>query len=137
MNQPQQGWREVEHTADWEVEVWGPDLSTLLEQAAQGMYRLMGIELEEEPRQRRRLEVAADDREQLLVEFLKELLYLVESERLAFDRFDLEVAGHRLKADLEGARIQAHAKEIKAITYHRLEVRDTRRGLETRVVFDV
>jgi SHS2 domain-containing protein len=137
VNRPEQGYREVEHTADWELEVWGPDLSAMLGQAARGMYRLMGIELEVEPRQHRRLELAADDREQLLVEFLVELLYLVESERLAFDRFDLEVAGHRLKAGLEGARIQAQAKEIKAVTYHRLEVRDTDYGLETWIVFDV
>ena len=101
------------------------------------MYRLMGIELDVEPRQQRRLELAADDREQLLVEFLKELLYLVESERLAFDRFDLDAAGHRLRAELEGARVRTQAKEIKAVTYHRLAVRDTGHGLETRIVFDV
>jgi SHS2 domain-containing protein len=137
VNRPQQGYREIEHTADWELEVWGPDLSALLGQAAHGMYHLMGIECDAEPRQHRRLEIAADDREQLLVEFLKELLYLAESERLAFDRLALEVAGHRLKARLEGARIQAQTKEIKAVTYHRLEVHDTDRGLETRIVFDV
>jgi SHS2 domain-containing protein len=127
----------VEHTADWELEVWGEDQSALLEQAARGMYHLMGIELDVEPRQHRRLELATGDREQLVVEFLVELLYLAESERLAFDRFELEVAGHRLRAGLKGARIQTQAKEIKAVTYHRLEVRDTARGLETRIVFDV
>ena len=137
MNRPQQGSRENEHTADWELEVWGPDLSALLAQAAQGMYRLMGIELDAEGRQRRRLELAADDREQLLVEFLVELLYLAESERLAFDRFNLEVVGDRLSADLEGARVRSQAKEIKAVTYHRLVVSDTEHGLETRIVFDV
>ncbi len=137
MNSSRQGYREVEHTADWELEIWGPDMAALLGQAAQGMYHLMGIELDAGPRQQRRLELAADDREQLLVEFLVELLYLAESERLAFDRVDLEVVGHRLSADLEGARLRAQTKEIKAVTYHRLAVRDTEHGLETRVVFDV
>ncbi len=112
-------------------------MAALLRQAARGMYDLMGIELEIEPRQQRRLELETDDREQLLVEFLVELLYLTESERLAFDRVELEVVGHRLSAHLEGARVRAQAKEIKAVTYHRLAVRDTERGLETRVVFDV
>ena len=137
MNRSERGWREVEHTADWELEVWGPDIAALLDEAARAMYRLMGLELDDGPRQRRRLELEADDREQLLVEFLVELLYLAESERLAFDRLDLEVAEGRLRADLEGARVRAQAKEIKAVTYHRLAVRDTERGLETRIVFDV
>jgi len=137
VNSSRQGYREVEHTADWELEIWGPDMVALLGQAAQGMYHLMGIELDAGPRQQRRLELAADDREQLLVEFLVELLYLAESERLAFDRVDLEVFGHRLSADLEGARVRAQTKEIKAVTYHRLAVRDTEHGVETRVVFDV
>ena len=112
-------------------------MPALLAQAAQGMYRLMGIEIEDETRQRRRLEIEADDREQLLIEFLLELLYFAESEGLAFDRLDLDVAAQHLRADLEGARVRAQAKEIKAVTYHRLTVRDTERGLETRIVFDV
>jgi SHS2 domain-containing protein len=37
------GYREREHTADWELEVWAPDLPRLLEQAARGMYRLAGL----------------------------------------------------------------------------------------------
>jgi len=137
VNRCERGYREVEHTADWELEVWGPDMAALLKQAAEGMYRLMGIELESKPRQRRRVEIEANDREQLVVEFLVELLYLAESERLAFDRLDVELAGHRLIAGLEGAPIRVQAKEIKAVTYHRIAVRDTERGLETRVVFDV
>ena len=41
------GFREKEHTADWELDVWAPDLPALLEQAARGMYWLMGARLEE------------------------------------------------------------------------------------------
>ena len=38
----------MEHTADWELEVWAEDLSGLLEEAAGGMYELMGVEVSEE-----------------------------------------------------------------------------------------
>jgi len=131
------GHRELEHTADWELEVWAPDLPSLLAEAARGMYRLMGVALAAKPRRRRRLELDAGDREALLVEFLGELLYLGEAEDLAFDAFELSLAAGRLTAELEGAPIRSRTKEIKAVTYHRLEVRDGPRGLETRVVFDV
>lgn len=127
----------MEHTADWELFVWGPDLIALLEEAARGMYRLMGVQVSQESRRHRRLEIPADDREQLLVSFLDELLFLADSEGLAFDGFLLSVDGSRLLARLEGGSIVAGREDIKAVTYHRLEVRDTPFGLETRIVFDV
>jgi SHS2 domain-containing protein len=131
------GHRELEHTADWALEVWAPDLASLLAEAARGMYRLMGVVLADGPRQRRRIELAAADRESLLVDFLAELLYLAESEGLAFDVLELDAGEDRLRAKLEGGPMRSHTKGIKAVTYHHLEVRDTARGVETRIVFDV
>lgn len=132
-----QGHRELEHTADWALEVWAPDLASLLAEAARGMYRLMGVVLADGLRVRRRVELAATDRESMLVDFLTELLYLAESEGLAFDVVEIEAEAERIAASLEGAAMRSHAKDIKAVTYHHLEVRDTARGMETRIVFDV
>ncbi len=131
------GFREIEHTADWEAEVWGPDMAALLEVAARGMCRLMGVDLAEEPRRSRGVDLSAADPEALMVDFLTELLYLGESEGYAFDVFDLEVSGNRLTGSIGGAPIASQTKEIKAVTYHRLHIQYTDRGLETRVVFDV
>ena len=63
--------RKVEHTADWELEVWAPDLPGLLEQAARGMYSLTSTHLDEKPRISRELELSAPDLESLLVAFWK------------------------------------------------------------------
>ena len=137
MNVTDGGYREIEHTADWELEVWGPDIATLLVQAARGMYGLMGVDLVSGERIERRLELEADDPEDLLVDFLGELLFLLESEGIAFDELGLKVDGRRLWARLEGGPVAARGKEIKAVTYHRLEVHRGDCGLQTRVVFDV
>ena len=131
------GFYEREHTADWELEVWAPDLSMLLVQAAQGMYSLTGTRLEPEPRLRRELEISSADSESLLVAFLAELLYLGEQEGLGFDSFDLRVTDHTLHALLGGAPLAGQDKEIKAVTYHNLQIRNGPRGLEARIVFDV
>ena len=131
------GYREIEHTADWELEVWGPDMAALLEQAARGMYRLMGVELAVGERTERCLVIEAADEEALLVDFLGELLYLAESEGLAFDRLALEVDGDRASARLEGAVISSQTKEVKAVTFHRLAIMETDSGWQTRIVFDV
>jgi SHS2 domain-containing protein len=134
---PERGRREVEHTADWGLEVWAPDLPGLMEEAARGMFELMGVEVSEESRCHRQLEIGADDREQLLVSFLEELLYVADAENLAFDGFMLKLVDTNLLARLEGGSIVSRNKEIKAVTYHRLAIKKTRRGLKTSIVFDV
>jgi len=117
----------MEHTADWELEVWGPDMPALIAEAARGMYGLMEVKTSEDSR----------CHEQLLVSFLGELLFLAEAESLAFDGFLLKVDGTSLVARLEGGSIMSRSKEIKAVTYHRLEISETERGLETSIIFDV
>ena len=131
------GYREISHTADWELEVWAPDLVSLLEHAARGMYHLTDLKLALHPRLTRKLEIPIGEPETLLIDFLTELIYLTESERIAFDRFDLEFSGDLLTAQLTGSRIESLAKEIKAATYHNLEIRETRDGLVANIVFDV
>jgi len=131
------GYREVEHTADWELEVWAPDLTGLLEQAARGMYALCGVRLQAGPRQMRSFTLQAIDAESLLVSFLSELLYIAEQEGLGFDNYQLLVEGNSLYAELGGAPLASLNKEIKAVTYHNLEIRQSPGRLDIRIVFDV
>jgi SHS2 domain-containing protein len=137
MNQPQAGYREIEHTADWQLQVWAPDLPLLFEQAALGMYALSGTQLESMPRLSEELHLEAADREGLLVEFLTELLYLAESQGLAFDNFNIQIESQKLYARISGATIKSQSKEIKAVTYHNLNIKEGPRGLEVNIVFDV
>ena len=131
------GYREVEHTADWELEVWATDLPGLLEQAARGMSFLSGMRLRLEPRLVRTLNLKANDCETLLVRFLSELLYYSEQEQIGFDKFQITMDGFELQAELEGAQLASLDKEIKAVTYHRLAVRQLDGNLMVNVVFDV
>jgi SHS2 domain-containing protein len=131
------GYREHEHTADWELEVWAPDIGMLLEQAARGMYALSGIQLEYAPRLERTVRIEAVDLEMLLVRFLQELLYLDEMEGLGFDRFDIQLEPGRLTARLWGAVLRSKTREIKAVTYHKLKIDSSPGGLRVWIVFDV
>jgi SHS2 domain-containing protein len=134
---PAYGYREIEHTADWELEVWAPDMGKLLVQAARGMYALAGVRLEQSTIGQRELELQAEDSESLLVIFLGELLHFIEQDNLAFDEFQIELDGYALHAHLRGSQVQKFDKEIKAVTYHNLQVRPTRQGLQVNIVFDV
>jgi SHS2 domain-containing protein len=131
------GFEEREHTADWSLHVWAPDLAGLLEQAAKGMADLSGIKIDDSQRVNRRLKVESTDAEGLLVNFLGELLHLMDKDNLAFDMFNLAVSENSLQASLGGSPIIERKKEIKAVTYHNLKIEKRSKGLEAEIVFDV
>ncbi|MEJ5248455.1 MAG: archease [Caldilinea sp.] len=136
------GYEEIEHTADWALRVWAPDLPELLSEAARGMNALAGVKLNTTNRASRPIHLTAPDAESLLVAFLSELLYLAEQENLAFDSFDLNIDaqaqdGLQLDGVLHGASIAEISKAIKAVTFHNLHIQKTPDGLEATVVFDV
>jgi SHS2 domain-containing protein len=135
---PQFGFREHAHTADWELEVWAPDLPSLLEQAARGMYTLSGMRLQSGLPQTRSIRLHGEDAESLLVCFLTEVLWLEQEQGLGFDDFAIKVDQQfNLQAELYGSGIAKLDKEIKAVTYHNLAVLTTPQGLRVTIVFDV
>ena len=70
--------------------------------------------------------------------WLGELLYLGERDGCVFVTFDIaEVAPTRLSAVVEGGEAHSHQSHIKAVTFSGLVVRQTDRGYETTIVFDV
>jgi SHS2 domain-containing protein len=136
--QPEFGFREHAHTADWELEVWAPDLPALLEQAARGMYALSGLHLQIGSPQVSSIAIHAADAESLLVRFLTELLWIEQEQHLGFDNFSIQVEdNYDLRAEMHGSAILSLDKEIKAVTYHNLAVQTTSQGLRVNIVFDV
>ena len=132
------GFREHAHTADWELEIWAPDIPGLLEQAALGMYTISGVKLEHGITQTRTITLHATDAESLLVQFLSELLWLEQDQNLAFNCISVAVDDdYSLIAELKGSNIIKMDKEIKAVTYHNLAVQASSRGLRVNIVFDV
>lgn len=132
------GYREIEHTADWQLEAWAYDLPGLLEQCARGMQALGGTQLDfgVEPGWRV-FELSSADSESLLVSFLSELLFITEQEGLGFEDYELKVDGLHLQARVKTRPVLSIEKEIKAVTYHNLVIEHAPEGLITRVVFDV
>ncbi len=131
------GYEEVPHTADMAMKVWAPDLVDLLRQAAAGMQTLMGLQLTVGQRIRKSIDLQAEDAEGLLVGFLSELLYWMEVERMACDRFYLAVDGYHLTGFGMRGKIAEIRKEFKAVTYHQLKISTVDNMLETTIVFDV
>ena len=133
------GFEEVEHTADKALRIVGINLKELMISAAQGMTQLMVGDLSKISNKiKKSIEMQAVDAESLLVEWLSELAYWAETEMLVFKKFEVtDITATRLEATVWGATVSELEKHIKAVTYHNLEIRQTPKGLEATVVFDV
>jgi SHS2 domain-containing protein len=140
MNNTTRGFEEVAHTADLEIRAWGEDLASLFIAAAEGMLHLSGIEDYEEGFSsiRENISLNAMDYEGLLILFLEELLYRLTEDYMLFDIDKLTIDDQfSLKADLRGTQIKSYDRDIKAVTYHRLNIREIEAGFTVNIVFDI
>lgn len=129
---------EIDHTADIAIRVWGSDLTELFANAAYGMSCQLTDPEAIDPSIERKIAVQGEDLEMVLVEWLSELLYRGERDNLVFTEFEiLEVTSRGLHAVARGGPVEAYHGHIKAVTFSELEVTETDRGFETRIVFDV
>ena len=130
-----------EHEADIGIRGYGGTPEEAFANAAKAMYSVM-VELDRvEQKQFRGVNVSADDREQLLVEWLNALLAVSDIERMVFSRFEVRIEGNRLAGtawgeQLDRARHQANV-EVKGATYHLLSVREQDGRYVVQCVVDV
>jgi SHS2 domain-containing protein len=128
---------EIQHTADWCLRVRADSLEELFTEAARGMNALSGTQPATGPRLMRTFAAEGADMESLLVQFLSELVYAAEQEKLVFDDFKVNMVDLKLDVKMSGARIRSLNKSIKAVTYHNLRIRRKGSGYQVEIVFDV
>lgn len=131
------GYEEVDHTADIAMRVWGEDFQALLRQAAVGLYALMGIVPQLDSFVDQRFVIPEWTPETILVDFLTELLYLAEEYGLVLDEFSFDNGQNELIIRAIGQKILVQEREIKAVTFHDLNVKNTLTGVTTIITFDV
>ncbi len=135
---PDPFFREIEHTADWEIEVYGRNYESLFANAARAMFMLIQAPFHKKTETSRKVEVSSWDRESLLVKWLGELLYLqeVEEEMFTFFCFDT-MTDSRLSASVQGVRGRSPMAHIKAVTYHDIAIEHRESGgYLARILFD-
>jgi SHS2 domain-containing protein len=134
------GFKEVAHTADLEIRAWGPDMETLFREAANGMFHLSGIEELDHgvSSVKQTINLEAMDYEGLMILFLEELLYRLTEDYMLYEVDSISISNEfSLKARIKGSQIKAYQRDIKAVTYHNLNIQTTDRGYEVNIVFDI
>ena len=134
-----------DHTADVGFELSAPTLPALFEQAALALSAVLSGSGPIEPREQGAVSLSAPSIEQLLVDWLAELLgrfdialWLTSGAQVTIDRDD---GCCRLRAAVTGEPLDPRrhlgALPVKGITYHRLSVRRSSGGWRATVVLDV
>ncbi len=129
-------YRWVEHTAEMEMEIEAPTEEAVFVEALHAFAELLGDERSSGGVSRK---VTVDGRQRavLLVEWLNELVYLVEAEHLVPE----EVGPIELSDRALVATVHCHCGNprhlVKGATYHRLGFERTQSGFRARVVLDV
>ena len=138
-------YRPLEHTADVGLEVEAPDLDGLFADAAAGLCDTVTARSRVEPRHRRETRLAAAALDLLLVDWLEELLFRLDAHRELYSEHAVTVSGAEGGWSLAAASrgepvdLSRHSLkvQVKAVTYHGLEVARTESGWRARVLFDI
>ena len=138
------GYRYVEGgpTADLTVDTWGKTLEEVFAQSGITLFNsitpIEGIKKTETLE----FEVEGDDLGALLFNFLDELLYLHEVNLIVFSAFDLEIDRNRIRLKAvcygEPFDLSRHPQgiAIKAVTFHQMNIQQSDKGWNLRVVLD-
>lgn len=132
--------RLLEHTADIGIEARAPACDQLFEQAARGLLAVLDGSGEETGTVKEmHFTVTAGDMEELLVVWLNELLYLIQSRDLwplDIGVADIQPDSMEVKLSLAPLR-SAPQREVKAVTYHHLLVHFRHGVWRARVYLDL
>jgi SHS2 domain-containing protein len=133
-------------TADIAFEATGRDLRELFSDAADATTNVMIDNIEAiQPRETRQLELSNDKLDLLLFDFLQELIFLKDAERLLLRIGEVQI-GERdeiyfVKAMAEGESLdpERHYQraDVKAVTLHDFSVEPTESGWKARVLLDI
>ncbi|MGM0568255.1 MAG: archease [Elusimicrobiota bacterium] len=131
--------RELEHTADAGIEGTGKSINRVFENTALGMLELSGAR----PaycREEKEIKITSPDIESLLVDFLNEIIFMINFQSWAPREIKCDISEKKLKAKLKGASLSSKempAAEIKAATYHNLKISKKGRNYKAEVFFDL
>ena len=134
--------RVLDHTADIGLVVYGEDLGALFENAGEAFFHLITDLKKVRVRVERRIHMGEESLDRLMVDWLSELLYLHEVENLLFKEFEVELVGEDgLNATVRGEPFQEGVHVIKtgvkAVTYHRIEVRQKNGRWRAQIIIDL
>ena len=128
----------LEHKADLKIRALGKDLKELFENAMIGMFE--SAKYEGGGRKiKKEIKVSSLDLLSLLVDFLSEALYQSQINKEIYNDIKFtKLIDTELEAELIGQKVERFGEDIKAVTYHNLEIKQNKNKIwEGTVLFDI
>jgi len=128
----------LEHKADLKIRVFGKTKKELFLNAVLAM----GESLKPNGKSSivdRKIKVKSGNLETLLVDFLSEVLYLVQVNKEIYINVEFnKFSDNEIETELSGQKVERFGEDIKAVTYHNLDVRQKEDdNWEATILFDV
>ena len=135
-------YRLIDHTADIGIQVFGADLTELFENAARGMFEIMTDIDTLKGKTHQAVDIEGDDWPDLMVNWLRELLYLWTGGVMLVKCADIQsISEYKLsaKVTVDPYDPERHVikEEIKAVTYHQIDVHKGSTSWKSKIIFDV
>jgi SHS2 domain-containing protein len=135
-------YRLIDHTADFGVHVFGTNPKDLFANAALAMFNQITDTDALKGTGTYHLDITGADWPDLMVNWLRELLFLWTGKEMLIKKVDiLSIAEDKLSAkarfDLFVLNRHEIKNEIKAVTYHQIQVESGPAGWEAKIIFDV
>jgi SHS2 domain-containing protein len=132
----------TDHTADIGLHVLGSDPAELFTTAARALFDVMIDARLVKAKQSLMLHIEGLDWPDLMVNWLRELLYLWSGKDLLVHETTIrditpQMLIAEISVDLFDARRHSVTTEIKAVTYHQIEVNQKLTGWEAKIILDV
>jgi len=130
----------LEHKADLKIRVFGKTKEELFKNAMVGMFEAAKYETTKQlTTKQQKIEISSLDLPSLLVDFLSEVLYLVETKKLVFEKVEFKkFTENEIDAILIGKPLKRMGVHIKGVTYHDLDIHQEKDGTwQATVLFDI
>lgn len=132
----------IDHTADLGMCVRGDTLEKLFENAGNALFEQMVRVKQVSKEKSLTVSVSATDLSDLMVKWLSEILYLFNGENLVIENIKVDFIQKQLINSIltvTQLNIDKHEliREIKAVTYHQIEVTNKDNLWIARIIFDL
>lgn len=131
--------RYLPHTADAKFQAFGKTFAQALKNAGRAITNLITDVSKIKPLVSHSFALTTKSEENLVVDFLQELLFLTETKGFLMCDADLKIEGSELKAKVHGDSIKNYEThgQVKGITYHNLLIKKNSGKVMIQVVVDV
>jgi SHS2 domain-containing protein len=129
----------LEHKADLKLRTFGKTKKELFSNMLLAMTDALQAKTKDQKLKTKNIKVKSSDLSSLLVDFLSEALYLIQVDKVLYNKVKFrDFTDTEIEAELTGQKVESFGEEIKAVTYHNLDIHQEKDGTwQATVLFDI